>query len=99
MNPHILTKPVITEKSMGLANKQNVYTFAVSRNANKNQIKEAVEAVYGVDVIAVNTVMNQRENIRTGRKRLPVRTAKQKKAFVQVKQGQTIDIFDLSSEA
>jgi len=99
MNSHLLTKPVITEKSMELANKQNVYTFAVDRRANKNQIKVAVESVYGVDVLAVNTVMNQAENVRTGRKRTPTKTAKQKKAFVKIKDNQTISIFDLSTEA
>lgn len=99
MNSYLLTKPVITEKSMELANKQNVYTFAVDRRANKNQIKEAVESIYGVNVLAVNTVMNQSENVRSGRKRTPTKTAKQKKALVKIKDNQTISIFDLSSEA
>lgn len=99
MNPHLLTAPVITEKSMELANKNNVYTFYVDRTANKNQIKVAVEAIYGIKVLAVNTVMNPAQNVRTGRKRLATKIAKQKKALITVKKGQTIDIFDLSSEA
>jgi large subunit ribosomal protein L23 len=99
MNPHLLIKPIITEKSMQLANESNVYTFGVDRRANKNQIKVTIEDVYNVNVLAVNTVMNQVENIRTGRKRSVVKTAKQKKAFVKIKPGQVIDIFDLSSEA
>lgn len=84
---------------MELANTQNVYTFMVDRTANKNQIKATVEAVYGVDVEAINTVMKPAKNVRTGRKRLATKIAKQKKALVTVKKGQTIDIFDLSTEA
>lgn len=99
MNSYLLVKPAITEKSLELANKQNVYTFVVDYRAHKNQIKEAVESTYDVSVLEVNTVMNQAESVRTGRKRTLTKTAKRKKAFVKIKEGQTIDIFDLSTEA
>jgi len=43
MNPYIVVKPVITEKSLRLANTENTYVFEVQMTSNKNQIKEAIE--------------------------------------------------------
>lgn len=51
----ILIKPIITEKMTSLAEKLNRYGFVVDRNANKVQIKQAVEKMYGVKVESVNT--------------------------------------------
>ena len=98
MNPFVIKKPVITEKSLELANSDNVYTFEVAKGVNKNQVKEAVERLYGVEVVDVNSVTRQPENKRTGRKRLAATTAKVKKAFVRLKKGQVIEIFDISEK-
>lgn len=97
MNAFIIKKPIITEKSLALANSDNVYTFRVATNANKNNIKVAIETLYKVDVVAVNTVMNQPEMKKTGKKRLATKQPKKKKAFVTIKDGQTIDLFDVSA--
>jgi large subunit ribosomal protein L23 len=51
----ILIKPIITEKMTSLAEKLNRYGFVVDKGANKVQIKQAVEKMYGVKVEAVNT--------------------------------------------
>ncbi len=96
MNPYIIKKPLITEKTVELANKQNIYTFAVGATANKNQIKEAVEALYNVTVVEINTVVRQPEEKKTGKKRLSVTMPRKKKALVKLAEGQTIDLFDIS---
>ena len=54
----VLIAPVISEKSYGLLD-ENKYTFLVRTDANKTQIKQAVEAVFGVRVTNVNTINRQ----------------------------------------
>jgi large subunit ribosomal protein L23 len=63
----ILLAPVISEKSYGLL-EENKYTFVVAPGANKTQIKIAVEKVFGVKVVSVNTINRQgkRKRTRTG---------------------------------
>ena len=86
----ILLAPVISEKSYGLLD-ENKYTFLVAPDANKTQIKIAVEQVFGVKVIAVNTMNREGKRIRTragfGRRN------DTKRAIVSVAQGDRIDIF------
>lgn len=96
MNTQIIKKPVITEKSLSSANQENVYVFEVDRRANKNQIKEAIEQLFKVTVLDVNTVTKQRVYKATGRKRLKVLAAKTKHAFVKLKKGDSIKLFDVS---
>ena len=86
----ILLAPVISEKSYGLLD-ENKYTFIVSPDANKTQIKIAVEQVFGVKVTAVNTSNREGKRIRT--KTGYGRRASTKRAIVSVQQGDRIDIF------
>jgi large subunit ribosomal protein L23 len=90
-NPRdVLLAPVISEKSYGLLD-ANKYTFLVRPDANKTQIKIAVEQVFGVKVISVNTANRQGKTRRTR-----VGTGKRpdtKRAVVSVADGQRIDIF------
>lgn len=51
----IIIKPVLTEKMTALTDKQRKVAFIVAKEANKIEIKKAVEAMYGVNVLAVNT--------------------------------------------
>ena len=51
----IQIKPIVTEKATAYSEKQNCYTFAVSPDANKFQIKDVVEKLYNVRVVKVNT--------------------------------------------
>lgn len=95
MNPYIIRKPVITEKTLQRANKENIYTFEVDRVANKNKIKAAIERLYDVNVININTVMRSKKVKSTGKKRLKTFSAKTKKALVKLKDGQNIDVFDV----
>ncbi|HCR80922.1 MAG: 50S ribosomal protein L23 [Candidatus Pacebacteria bacterium GW2011_GWB1_47_8] len=95
MNHKIIRKPVVTEKTIARANSDNVYTFEVSRTADKNAIKAAIEETYGVTVLAVNNVMRPKTLKRTGQKRLTSLTPKTKKALIKLKNGETIALFDV----
>jgi large subunit ribosomal protein L23 len=86
----ILLAPVISEKSYGLLD-ENKYTFLVSTDANKTQIKIAVEQVFGVKVIGVNT-LNRHGKVRRTRVGFG-RRPDTKRAVVSVADGQRIDIF------
>ena len=85
----ILLAPVVSEKSYGLLD-EGKYTFVVHPEANKTEIKQAVEAVFGVKVGSVNTINRQGKKRRTR-----VGTGKRKdtkRAIVTLREG-TIDIF------
>ncbi len=77
----------ITEKTVGLEDK-NQYVFKVDREANKNQIREAVEQTYGVDIIKINTINIPRKRRRG---RTPGWKKGFKKAVVTIKKGQNIE--------
>lgn len=86
----ILRAPVVSEKSYARID-ENKYTFLVSPDANKTEIKIAVEGVFGVKVTAVNTLnrAGKRRRTRAGWGR----TSNTKRAIVSVAEGQRIDIF------
>lgn len=89
----IIIKPVISEKSYA-AGKSNKYTFVVARNATKTNVKNAVEKVFGVKVIAVFTANikgSKNKRTRFGMKKID---ASYKKAMVEVAKGQKIDIYE-----
>ena len=86
----ILISPVVSEKSYGLLD-ENKYTFIVAPDANKTQIKIAVESVFGVKVTAVNTMNREGKRLRT--KTGFGKRADTKRAIVSVADGDRIDIF------
>ncbi len=86
----IIQRPVVTEKSVHFNNKHNKVTFAVHPDANKTQIREAVETLFKVKVAAVNT-LNVRPKDRRVRGRIPGTTAAWKKAIVTLAEGQKIE--------
>lgn len=98
MNIYLIKKPVVTERSLSLANKQNVYTFEVLMNAHKGQIKQAIEQTFDVKVLAVNTVVRHRIKKKTGQKRLSTVSPKTKKAYVKLAKGQSIALFDIGGD-
>ena len=85
----ILLAPVISEKSYGLLD-EDKYTFIVSPDANKTQIKIAVEKVFGVKVASVNTLNRQGKRKRT--KSGFGKRADSKRAIVTLREGR-IEIF------
>ncbi|HLN96545.1 MULTISPECIES: 50S ribosomal protein L23 [unclassified Flavobacterium] len=91
-----IIKPIVTEKVTKEGEASNRFGFVVDRKANKIQIKKAVEAAYGVTVVAVNTM-----NVRPDRSvkytksgLISAKTNAYKKAIVQVKEGETIDFYN-----
>ena len=94
---NIIIKPILTEKMADLGEKLNRYGFEVKTDANKIQIKKAVESAYGVSVKAVNTMKQgvgkrkmkyTNQGVTFQRKRLF------KKAIVTLREGDTIDLYE-----
>ncbi len=85
----VIRKPVITEKAT-MASEANAVVFEVAIGANKPQIKEAVEGLFGVKVKAVNTTITKGKTKRfRGR---PGRRKDVKKAYVTLEEGNAIDV-------
>jgi large subunit ribosomal protein L23 len=90
----VILRPIVSEKTNIAMDELNQYTFEVSLNANKIQIKEAVEIIFDVDVMRVNTMILPLKKGRRGRKQY-VRKQSWKKAIVQLAPGQNINLFGL----
>jgi large subunit ribosomal protein L23 len=95
MNPYeIIIQPLDTEKTRYQASELGQYTFEVSRGSNKIEVKRAVEAIFEVDVVAVNVMnMPAKASRRRGRRRV-VRRSSWKKAVVTLASGQQLDLFE-----
>ena len=91
----IIKKPILTEKASSLTEKLNRYAFKVDHRANKIQIKTAVEQMFGVTVVAVNTavVAGKAKSRHTKAGFVSGRSPKYKKAIITVKDGETIDFY------
>jgi len=87
----VLRRPVVTEKST-IQTEQRIYTFEVDRRANKVEVKEAVEKVFGVKVVSVNIINVPGKPRRWGRH--VSRTPSWKKAIVKLAEGQRIELFE-----
>jgi len=87
----VLLAPVISEKSYGLLD-QNKYTFLVPRAANKVQIRIAVEEVFKVKVLGVNT-LNRQGKRKRARRQSTGKRSDTKRAIVSVAPGDRIEIF------
>ena len=86
----VIIRPIITEHSYDQM-EDNVYTFEVAKDANKVEIRQAVEEIFGVTVVKVNTL-----NVKSKPKRVRYQagyTRTWKKAMVTVEEGQSIEIF------
>lgn len=88
----ILIAPLITEKTTALKNGNNSYTFKVSLNANKIEIQKAIEHIFNVSVLDVNTIRQRGKVKRMGR--FSGKRADWKKAIVKLKPGDTIADFE-----
>jgi large subunit ribosomal protein L23 len=88
----IIKRPLITEKSAALKETENKYTFVVDKDANKFQIKQAVEDLFGVKVISIHTA-----NYFGKQKRMGAHSGYRpdwKKAIVKLKPGQEIKMVE-----
>ena len=88
----ILEKPLITEKSTMMQEQGNRVMFQVRRSANKLQIKEAVQNIFNVTVLDVNTINVKPKSRRFGRHQ--GQTKAWKKAIILLKEGDRIDFFE-----
>ena len=90
--PHdIILAPVVSEKSYDLIEDFNTYTFEVDPRSNKEEIRDAIEAIFEVDVLRVNTM-----NRKGKRKRYGYKMGKRKdikRAVVTLAEGDSIDLF------
>ena len=86
----VIIRPVITEHSYDMMN-NNTYTFEVAKSSNKVEIAQAIEAIFNVKVVKVNTL-----NVKSKPKRVRYkvgRTRTWKKAMVTLAEGDTIELF------
>lgn len=92
---NVLIKPIITEKSTKSSEKAGKYAFRVAKDANKLEIKKAVEAAYSVQVETVNTQVNPgKTKIRHTKKGIASGMKPSfKKAHVTLKKGETINFY------
>lgn len=91
----ILKKPVVTEKMNSFTEKLNKYAFIVEKDANKLQIREAIEGMYDVTVTSVN-VLNYGPKLKRRFTKSGVqdgKTSSYKKAIVTLKEGDKIDFY------
>ena len=87
----IVLRPVITEKTLRIAERENAYTFQVDRTANKVQVRDAIERLFNVAVVDVRTQNIMGKFRRMGRS--VGATSNWKKAVVKVKEGDTIEFY------
>jgi len=87
----VLRRPLVTEKNT-ILQAQNKYAFEVAKEANKPQIKQAVEKTFKVKVTAVNVTKVSGKTRRVGRRL--VQTSPWKKAFVTLRPGDKIEFFE-----
>jgi large subunit ribosomal protein L23 len=88
----IIVRPVVTEKSSAAYQTAKVYTFEVHPEANKHQIRDALQKLFGVTATGVRTMQMRRHQITRGRTRGT--TARWKKAVVTLKEGDSIAVFE-----
>ena len=87
----VILYPVVSEKSYDLIEDLNTYTFEVDRRANKTEIRQAVQHIFDVDVLKVNTMNRKGKQKRTGW--IVGKRSDTKRALVTLAPGDTIDIF------
>lgn len=87
----IIVRPIVTEKTMRASSESNTVTFEVAKNANKVAIAQAINEIYHVKPVAVNTVNVHPKTRRVGR--YEGQTKAYKKAYVKLAEGDSIDVF------
>ena len=93
-NPRdIILEPVVSEKSYDLVQDHNTYTFIVDPRTNKTEIKQAIESIFDVKVVSVNTMIRKGKSKRTGY--TVGRRKSTKRALVTLVDGDSIDVFEV----
>ena len=89
----IILRPVVSEKSYALLDR-NVYTFLVAPTANKIEIRQAVEQLFNVQVVKVNTLNRKGKRKRNRRQPTFGKRSDTKRAIVTLAEGQRIPLFE-----
>lgn len=89
----VIIEPIVSEKSYGLLDR-DVYTFKVHPSASKPEIRDAVQAIFGVRVVKVNTLNRQGKRKRNRRSLTQGSRPDTKRAIVTLAEGETIDLFE-----
>ena len=89
----VILEPVVSEKSYDLIQDLNTYTFVVNRRSNKTEIKQAVQRIFDVRVVSVNTMTRRGKRKRTGW--VIGKRKDTKRALVRLATGDSIDIFEV----
>ena len=89
----IIFEPVVSEKSYDLIQFNNTYTFIVDKRTNKTEVRQAVEEIFDVKVVGVNTINRKGKRKRTGY--VIGKRADTKRALVRLADGDSIDIFEV----
>jgi large subunit ribosomal protein L23 len=89
----VILEPVVSEKSYALLD-ANAYTFKVHRSANKTEIRQAIEAIFGVRVLKVNTINRQGKRKRNRRTWTWGKRPDTKRAIVTLAEGDRIELFE-----
>lgn len=93
IHQNTIQKPVVTEKSLSLSTFDK-YVFLVDPAASKYQIKKAIEDLFKVNVVSINTVKHSARKIKSKKTGRHISLPVSKKAIVQIKKGQTFEIFN-----
>lgn len=91
---NILIRPIITERSLKDA-ALGYFTFEVDKRANKTEIGKSVAAQFNVHPVSVKTLIKKGEYKRNRKTRVLMRLPEVKKAFIKLKQGEKIDLFEI----
>lgn len=101
MDKHMTLKPRLSEKTYGLSLAGNVYTFEVPADANKHSVARAVASQFGVtvtDVTILNVKGKTKRTVRKGGRPVNGKRSDVKKAYVTLKEGDKLPIFDVPEE-
>ena len=90
----VILEPVISEKAFSLL-EQNVYTFQVHPSCSKPEIAKAVEEIFDVQVLKVNTLRRKGKRIRNRRRLTYGRRPDTKRAMVTLSEGDSIELFEV----
>ena len=87
-----IIRPILSEKSTASRDEQNKYSFIVARDASKDEVKKAIEGLFSVKVLKINTLITRGKIKRRGMHYTKLKNTK--KAVVSVQAGQAIKIFE-----
>ena len=89
----IIVRPIVSEKSYNLL-EANVYTFEVAKSASKPEIRDAVEAIFDVNVLQVNTLNRNGKRSRNRRTGVWGKRPDVKRAYITLAEGDSIELFE-----